>query len=60
MNNTINTKPITRYTRAGQNGKEIMCTCGAIHRVYHLAWYALRCKSCGVMVEKYDYREVIK
>ena len=59
MNTTINTKPITRYTRAGQDGKEIMCPCGAIHRVYHFSWCALQCQSCGNMVEKYDFQEVI-
>ena len=60
MNTTINTKPITRYTRAGQDGKEIMCTCGAIHRVYHFAWSASVCQSCKQWIEKTDYREVIK
>ena len=60
MNTTINTKPITRYTRAGQDGKEIMCTCGAIHRVYHFSWCGITCKSCDNIIDKYDFREVIK
>ena len=53
------TKPITRYTRASRNGKEIMCTCGSVLRVYHFSWCALQCQSCGNMVKKYDLREVI-
>jgi hypothetical protein len=53
------TKPITRYTRAGRDGKLIMCTCGAIHRVYHFSWCASQCQSCEKMIDKYDYKEVI-
>ena len=53
------TKPITRYTRAGRGGKLIMCTCGAVHRVYHFSWCASQCQECGNMIDKYDYKEVI-
>ena len=60
MNTIIQTKPITRYTRASQNGKNIMCPCGAIHRVYHFAWSALQCQSCNQCIQKTDYREVIE
>ena len=56
---SLQTKPITRYTRAGKHGKEIMCTCGAVHRVYHFAWSGLGCQNCGNMVDKYDFQEVI-
>ena len=55
----MKTKPITRYTRAGRHGKEIMCTCGAIHRVYHFAWSGLGCQNCDNMVDKYNFQEVI-
>ena len=55
----MQTKPITRHTRAGKQGKEIMCTCGAIHRVYHFSWSGLGCQTCGNMVDKYDFQEVI-
>ena len=55
----MQTKPITRHTRAGKHGKEIMCTCGDVHRVYHFAWSALGCQACGNMVDKYDFQEVI-
>jgi hypothetical protein len=55
----MKTKPITRYTRASKHGKEIMCTCGSVHRVYHFAWCALQCQACDNMVDKYDFQEVI-
>ena len=49
-------KPVTRYTRAGNNGKDIMCpVCGHVCRVYHFAWSASQCSNCKTMVDKYDY-----
>ena len=45
MNTTMSLKPVTRYTRAGHNGREIMChECKEWGRVYHFNWYALTCK----------------
>jgi len=55
----MQTKTITRHTRAGYKGKDIVCTCGEVHHVYHFAWSGLGCKSCGNMVDKYDFKEVI-
>lgn len=55
----MKTKPITRYTRAGNNGKEIVCPCGHVTRVYHFAWSGLGCQGCGNMVDKYAFQEVI-
>ena len=56
----MQTKPITRYTRAGRNGKEIECpSCGHIKRVYHFSWYAVTCQGCKQMINKYDYKEVV-
>ena len=54
--NTEDYKPVTRYTRAGNNGKDIMCpVCGHVCRVYHFAWSASQCSNCKTMVDKYDY-----
>jgi|TARA_R100000458_G_C8013901_1_gene76674 hypothetical protein len=55
----MQTKAITRYTKAGADGKEIVCTCGAVKRVYHFSWSALSCQTCGNMIDKYDYKVVI-
>jgi len=55
----MTTKPITRYTRAGRDGKFIMCTCKHVTRVYHFSWSALGCQKCEQMVNKYDYKEVL-
>ena len=53
MNTTISLKPVTRYTRAGHNGKEIMCPeCKEWGKVYHFNWYALGCTCCGEMIDK--------
>lgn len=55
----MNTKPITRYTRAGRNGKDIVCPCGHVSHVYHFCWVASTCSGCNQMIDKYDYKEVI-
>ena len=53
MNTTISLKPLTRYTRAGYKGKEIMChECKEWGKVYHFSWYSLGCTSCGEMIDK--------
>ena len=53
MNTTISLKPVTRYTRAGHNGREIMCPeCKEWGKVYHFNWYALGCTCCGEMIDK--------
>ena len=47
---------VTKYTRAGNNGKNIMCpVCNHVERVYHFSWVAGQCSNCKTMVNKYDY-----
>ena len=53
MNTTISLKPVTRYTRAGYKGKEIMCPeCKEWGKVYHFSWYALTCIHCEKDINK--------
>ena len=48
--------PVTGRTRAGKNGKNIMCpVCGHIHRIHHLSWSSLTCTSCKSDVDKYEW-----
>ena len=49
-------EPVTKYTRAGKNGKNIKCPrCGAVHRVYHFAWSGATCPKCTMFVTKYEW-----
>jgi len=49
---TASTK-VNSYTRAGKDGKYIVCPhCTGALRVYHFAWSALGCIYCKEMVEK--------
>ena len=44
---------VNRYTRAGKNGKQILCPeSKEWGKVYHFSWYALGCTSCGEMIDK--------
>ena len=53
----INNSYITKYTRAGQNGKAILCpVCKSMSIVYHFAWSGLTCLSCKQSVDKYEWR----
>jgi len=46
-------KEVTRYTRAGKDGKLIVCpACRAIAMVYHFSWSGLKCKECKAYVAK--------
>jgi hypothetical protein len=46
---------VNKHTRAGKNGKVIVCPCGDNStRVYHFSWSKLMCP-CGNMVNKEDY-----
>ena len=46
-------KTVNRYTRAGKNGKQILCPeCKEWGKVYHFNWYALGCTCCGEMIDK--------
>ena len=45
-----------RYTRAGNNGKVIICPeCNNEARVFHFSWSALGCQDCKYIVDKYDW-----
>lgn len=49
-------KRVTRYTRAGREGRVIRCPhCGAEGVVYHFAWSALECLHCHRLVPKYKW-----
>jgi len=51
------TTKITRYTRAGNNGKVIICPeCNNKARVFHFSWSALGCQHCKYIVDKYDWK----
>ena len=48
---------ITKYTRAGKYGKQIVCPeCDNIQTVYHFGWSGLQCLSCKQSVYKYEWR----
>ena len=48
---------ITKYTRAGKYGKQIVCPeCDNIQTVYHFGWSALTCHKCKQSVYKYEWR----
>ena len=47
---------VTKHTRAGQNGKKIICThCGTMNTVYHFSWAAITCGGCDRMVNKENF-----
>jgi len=47
---------ISRYTRAGVNGKAIQCPiCGHNSIVYHFDWRAMTCLGCKKLVDKEDF-----
>ena len=44
---------VDRYTRAGNNGKVIICPeCNNEARVFHFSWSALGCLGCKEMIYK--------
>ena len=48
---------VTKYTRAGKNGKTIECPyCLAPAHVFHFSWSALTCQYCGKSINKLDWR----
>ena len=48
---------VTKYTRAGKNGKQIVCPeCDNIRRVYHFNFSGLTCPKCKQSVDKYDWK----
>jgi hypothetical protein len=49
-------KKLTKYSRAGKNGKAIVCPhCSNRRRVYHMAWDHLICSGCKAEVPKTGY-----
>ena len=50
-------KKVTRYTRAGKDGKFIYCPrCGESKIVYHFSWGALTCRKCDkTTADKIDF-----
>ena len=56
ISTTISYKPVTRYTRAGYNGKWIKCPkCSQTSKVYRFSFSSLVCMCCRESVEKYDW-----
>ena len=48
---------VTRYTRAGKNGKQIVCPeCDNIRTVYHFNFSGLTCPQCKQSVDKYSWK----
>ena len=40
-------KKVNRYTRAGYQGREIICPmCDTVSTVYHFGWSSLSCQHC--------------
>ena len=58
---TLNTKfylsnKVTKYTRAGKNGKQIVCPeCRSIRTVYHFNFSGLTCPECKESIDKYEW-----
>ena len=51
-----NNRKVTKYTRAGKNGKAILCpVCKSIRTVYHFNFSGLTCPECKQSVDKYDW-----
>ena len=54
---SINNCYVTRYTRGGKNGKQIVCPeCSNIIRIYHFNFSGLTCPKCKQSVAKYDWK----
>ena len=47
---------VDRYTRAGKNGKVIICpVCGEPELVHHFSWASMKCPSCDTNSDKNDW-----
>ena len=56
-NKTNKNSCVTRYTRGGKNGKQLVCPdCGNIIRIYHFNFSGLTCPQCKQSVAKYDWK----
>jgi len=48
---------VTRYTRGGKNGKQLVCPeCDNIIRIYHFNFSGLVCPKCKESVDKYEWK----
>ena len=65
LNEHLKTKPkwlatcgkVNRYTRAGKNGKFIICPiCEQGSYVFHFAWSALQCQHCDSLITKRHWK----
>lgn len=51
---------VTKSTRAGKNGKYIICPgCKGAAKVYNFSFSALTCQWCKISHDKYDW-ELVK
>ena len=54
---SINNSCVTRYTRGGKNGKQLVCPeCDNIIRIYHFSFSGLTCPKCKQSVDKYRWK----
>ena len=53
---SINNRKVTKYTRAGKNGKSILCpVCKSMRTVYHFSFSGLTCPECKESSDKYEW-----
>ena len=58
---SIKNSCVTKYTRAGKNGKQIVCPeCRSIRTVYHFNFSGLTCPECKESVDKYAWEVYTK
>lgn len=56
VNKEARTVRVTKSTRAGKDGKKLICPrCGKATVVYHFSWSAGRCQGCASDVGKYEW-----
>ena len=54
---SINNSCVTRYTRGGKYGKQLVCPeCDNIIRIYHFSFSGLTCPKCKQSVDKYSWK----
>ena len=54
---SINNSYVTKYTRGGKNGKQLVCPeCDNIIRIYHFSFTGLTCPKCKQSVDKYRWK----
>ena len=57
QNKTNKNSCVTRYTRGGKNGKQLVCPeCDNIIRIYHFSFSGLTCPQCKQSVDKYRWK----